>query len=77
MRHNTCYGSVTLLNGKKKRVAYTEEGMYIIPDAPPTVWDRRGIPNDLWTISFYVLKPFIDEEVCNTVKGIEAADIPW
>jgi hypothetical protein len=39
-------------------------------------WQRIS-RNYLWDISFYMLKPFIDQEVCNCIKDIPLSKISW
>jgi hypothetical protein len=87
IRKNTVYGSITLLDGEKKRVAFADGELYVLPDPPFASWNpfdfhfspvtRQRISRNLWDISFYMLKPFIDQEVCNCVKDIALSEIPW
>jgi hypothetical protein len=87
IRKNTVYGSITFLDGEKKRVAFADGELYVLPDPPFASWNpfdfhfspvtRQRISRNLWDISFYMLKPFIDQEVCNCVKDIPLSKIPW
>jgi hypothetical protein len=68
------YAYVILTNGQRRRAAMKGGVTYLLPDPPNASWDRDvrygDISRELWEISFYVLKPFICQQVCPIIASL-------
>ena len=75
------YGTVSYSDGTnivEHRFMWQDHRFYILPDPPLKCFNpsahyktKNGcrIPCKVWQVSFYVLKPFVVEELCNEVQS--------